>query len=336
MRQVVKNRLIFLVIAIITYSLGFQLLPSEFTYRDLNSALPVIVASFGYFVFLPVLHWFLVIKAGKQKPWKIILIFSLSSVCARYSFPTELAQYFEFIAWVRYPIIGILLLIELYLMYTIVKGLWQARKLKGDPRLHLLEKYKDDDKKLTMALPLSWEPASWYYAIPLFSKKHLKAIAHLSSASAGRLHYFALCSLFVILSGLSYFLLFELSELLAIIVSSLFFYTLVFLTANHRVSRNYSIYIIENNLVINNVFIGFMMVNLDDISSVEQVEWHKSSNKEQLCLGKGTGKGKEGNIRINFTNEQTYLGMFGQFPEQVSSVILHVNEPEILKASLSQ
>ena len=77
---------------------------------------------------------------------------------------------------------------------------------------------------------------------------------------------------------------------------------------------------------------GFMVVNLDELSSVEQVVWQATTNQEQLSLGQG----KKGNIKINFINEQTYLGTFGQFPEQVKSSVLQVNDPEILLTSLAQ
>ena len=133
MRTPTKKRLQFFLVAITTYVLGFQFIPENLNYNGtITSLTPLLLAIAGYFIFLPILHWFWVIKAGQQKAWKIILIFSLISLCARYSFPKDIAQYFEFIMFLRYPIIGVLLIIELYLMVMIIKGLWQARSLSGE------------------------------------------------------------------------------------------------------------------------------------------------------------------------------------------------------------
>ncbi len=331
MRMAVKKRILFLSIAIVTYTLGFQFLPQEWHYQaSIANVLPLALASVAYFIFLPLLYWFYIIKANQQKPWKLILIFSLSSVCARYSFPHSIAEYFEFITWVRYPIIAILLIIEFYLMFTIIKSLWGARNLSGDPRLHVIEKYQGDDKKLTLGLPLAWEPASWYYALPKFSRQHAKEITNLSLMSASWFHWLSLMIASAVLSGLSYYLLIDWSELAAIIVSSFVIYGVIFLTANYRVARYYSIYSTDNKLIINNAFLGLMVVDLSQIESAHLVQWKSSDDSEQLSLGKG----KQGNIELKFTQQQTYFGMMGQFPTQVERIILQVNEPKKLLAFL--
>jgi len=111
-----------LLIALTNYYLGFAFIPESTA--GVLGLYPVIFASVIYFALLPVLYWFMIIKAGKQKAWKLIIILSLSSAVARYSFPEDIAQYFDFILWLRYAIIAVLLLIEFYLMFVIVKGLW--------------------------------------------------------------------------------------------------------------------------------------------------------------------------------------------------------------------
>jgi len=325
MRTSAKKRLHFFIAAIIVYVLGFQFIPESLQFDgDLATLFPLIIAGFSYFVFLPVLYWLWVIKAGKQKPWRIILVFSLSSLCARYSFPTDIAQYFEFIMFLRYPLIAILLIVELYLMVTIVKGLWQARKLSGDPRIHVIDKYQGDDKKLALALTFSWEPASWYYAIPKFSKKHIPALGQLVTKSATRWHWLALLLACIIVGSFSYYLLVGWSEIVALFVASFIFYCLISLTANHRVARNYSVYANEECLIINNGFLGFSCIKIDEIENANLGEWQKLANKEQLMFGKG----KKANVELVFTSEQFYSGALGQFPEKVSKLWLHVEQPK--------
>ncbi len=327
MRVAVKKRILFLSIALLTNTLGFQFLPQQWQYQaSFINILPIALASIAYFVFLPVLYWFYIIKANQQKPWKLVLIFSLSCFCARYSFPTSIAEYFEFIAWVRYPIIAILLMVEFYLVYTIIKGLWGARNLSGDPRLHVIDRYIDDEKKLALALPLAWEPASWYYAIPKFSRQHITAITNLSLASANRLHWLSLILGCTFLASASYYFLIAWSELAAIIVSSLIIYGVIFLTANYRIARYYSIYLSQNKLVINNAFFGILVVNIEQIEAISIVQWQCEKNSEQLFLGKGN----KGNIEIKFTQQQTYHGSIGQFPTHVETIILQVEEPDKL------
>jgi hypothetical protein len=333
MRTPIKKRLQFLTVAVIVYVIGFQFLPENLNYNGtIQSLMPLLLAVAGYFVLLPVLHWFWVIKAGQQKAWKIILIFSLSCLCARYSFPKDIAQYFEFIMYVRYPLIGILLIIELYLLVMIVKGLWQARKLSGDPRIHTFEKYKDDEKKLALALPMSWEPASWYYAIPKFSRNHAQSIDQLVTHSKKTSHWLMLIAACIIAGSISYILLVDWSEIGAFIFASLSFYTVVFVTANHRVAKKYSIYLLGDKLIINNAFTSFIIIDTQNISAVNQGQWNKADDKEQLMLGQGS----TANIEMNFNEEETYLATMGQFPEQVSKLRLHVENPKVLIEQLSK
>jgi hypothetical protein len=333
MRTPIKKRIQFLIVAIIVYVLGFQFLPENLTYSGtIESLMPLLLAVTGYFILLPVLHWFWVIKAGQQKPWKIILIFSLSCACARYSFPKDIAQYFEFIMYIRYPLIGILLIIELYLMVMIVKGLWQARKLSGDPRIHTFEKYNNDEKKLALALPMSWEPASWYYAIPKFSRNHAQSIGQLVTGSMKTSHWLMLVSACLIVGSLSYMLLIDWSEITAFIFASLSFYTVIFVTANHRVAKNYSIYLQGNKLIINNAFMSFITIDTQNISTINQGQWNKAYDKEQLMLGQGSNA----NIELCFNEEETYLATMGQFPEKVSKLWLHVDKPELLIEKLNE
>lgn len=332
MRAVVKKRIIFLVIAVLLYTLGFQWIPSELEFDGtLRSIFPLVIASIGYFIVIPILYWFLIIKAGKQKAWKLIIVLSLSSTCARYSFPVSIAEYFDFIMWIRYPVIAIILLFEFYLIYAIVKGLWQARKLSGDPRIHAFKKYQSDEKKFILALMMAWEPAGWYYAIPKFSRNHQAALSNLKLLSANRTHWLSFILMCVLLSVLSYYLLIDWSELAALFVSSAILWSLVFISANYRISRYYSVYIHENKLIINNAFWGFMAIELTQISRVEMGIWDKIKGSEELCFGRG----KSTNLKLEFASEQTYLGGGGQFPEKVEEIKLNIDKPEVFLNALS-
>lgn len=409
MRSAIKFRILFLLSAVVCYYLGFEFLPSNFpvdsfaidslsierlfSNQESVDLYMVMIFCLLYFGLLPLLYWFWVIKAGKQKPWKMLLVISLSCVAARFTFPAEIATYFEFIAWLRYPIIAIFLLLEVVVMASLVKGLWQARKAAGDPRVTLLfaEQVKLDSQaneqsvaneeglesglnenqqpvskvplvasrkqrlkqefsesraqaRLSLGLTLASEPACWYYAVPYFSRKHVKSEANLALMTAARWHWFAMAAATLGLGVLSYLALYEWSELAAIIVSSLMFYSLIFVTANHRLSRHYSLYLTDEHLVINNTFWGLTLVPLVEIKSYRAVD---SSSKPDAQLDQDVpqevekerlqlGRGRDANIELIFNSPITYHGAMAQLPESWSQIALVVDSPTAFIAMLDK
>jgi hypothetical protein len=326
MRTVVRKRVIFLILAFCLYFIGFQTIPFDLVYNgSLGSVVPLIMGIMSYFIIIPVLYWYLVIKAGQQKPWKLILIISLSATCARFSFPEFIAEYFDFILWLRYPFLAIILAIELYFIISVIRGIWKARSLEGDPRLHVFEQYKNDEKKLMVSLLMAWEPASWYYAFPRFSKKHISSIGNISLSSANYFHWISLVSICSFLSVVSYFLLYKWNELVALFVSSLILWFIIYLTANYRVSRHYSAYISNDILVLNNGFLGFMTIKLNDILSIKGCESYQTENKDSLFFGKGQVM----NVNIKFLEKQIYIGSVGNFQEYFEEVHINIVEPDI-------
>lgn len=333
-RTSVKYRLLFLFIAISCYYLGFEFIP-ETTNAEFG-LYPVIIASVVYFAILPVLYWFFIIKAGKQKPWKLLIILSLSSAIARYSFPEDIAQYFDFILWLRYPIIAVLLIIEFYLMFIIVKGLWQARNLSGDPRIGAIGKY-DDDKKQGLALTFATEPASWYYAIPRLSKRHIKSLNTITLLSGKAWHFFAITLGLIIAATISYKLLVDWSEIAATMAATFILYGFILMTANYRLSRHYSIYVQDEKLIINNSIFNFMPVPLADIESVALNDLSEDENSEIKTddLLK-IGRAKQHNVKIIFKQPIKYWGMMGAFVESFEQVLINVEQPEAFINDLAQ
>lgn len=252
---------------------------------------------------------------------------------ARFSFPAEIASYFEFIAWLRYPIIAILLVIELFLMVSIIKALWQARNLSGDPRIHILDTFQEeDDKKRSLALVLASEPASWYYATPYLSRNHVGAITKLKLRSAARWHWFMMTLGTLVMAALAYVIISSWSELVAIIVASITGYGVIMLAANYRISRHYSIYGHQDKLVINNSVWGFMSINLEDIANVELGSYPRKSDKQGLHFGYGNTS----NTKLSFSKPQTYFGGMGQLSERVDVIDMHVSDPQVLAAYIQE
>ncbi len=355
-RRSVKYRLIFLFIAITCYYLGFQFIPET---TDTKFGLyPVIFASILYFAALPILYWFMIIKAGKQKSWKLLIILSLSSAIARYSYPEDIAQYFDFILWLRYPIIAVLLIIEFYLMYIIVKGLWQARNLSGDPRVSVIGKY-EDEKKQGLALTLATEPASWYYAIPRLSKRHIKSLDKITLWTGKTWHFIAVTLSLIVSATICYQLLIDWSEAAAIIASTFILYGFILMTANYRLSRHYSIYIQDKKLIINNTILNFMVIPLADIASITRnqadlmaadtpqdvIENNTAASNETTSMNKTNtkaneqlkiGRAKQHNIKITFKQPIKYWSMMGAFVESFEQVLINVEQPTAVIKALTE
>ncbi|MFB2780648.1 hypothetical protein ACE017_15930 [Shewanella mangrovisoli] len=370
LRRQVKYRIAFLLLTIAVYVLGFHLLPEQLT--NTREALSLAVVTALYFVLLPVLYWYWIIKIGAQKPWKMLVVLSLSSLMARLSYPHEVAMYFEFIAWLRYPIITVLLLIELYLIVSIIKGLWQARKASGDPRLTIVEQFAamaqpelsaetvkresiypnkpsesdlppiPDEKRLTLGLILATEPASWYYAIPYFSRRHPEAIGSLNLFSAKPWHALVVIVGLMAASAVCYSLLDGISHIAALFVSGLLLYSILLMAANYRISRYYSLYQRADKLIINNGMWGFMAVDFTQISELKlghfsspvsqasQDDVTPSDAPEILTLGRG-----EANAQLIFKQPQVYYGAMGQLPESLTVVNLVVEDPQALADTLT-
>ncbi|WP_110457044.1 hypothetical protein [Shewanella algidipiscicola] len=346
MRRSVKYRLLFLLSVVVAYSLGFTYLPASLD--EPSALIRLSVFSVIYFLILPLGYWFAIIKVGGQKLWKLLIIFSLSSLMARLGFPAEIASYFEFIAWLRFPIIAVLLAIELYLIVSIARGLWQARSAKGDPRLTVISQYGtnqpqaslttnkpvdkpqvQDDKKLTLGYMLATEPASWYYAIAYFSRHHARAIAHITSLSSSRWHLLSLITGLVAAATCCYLALVDWSELAALFSAGFIAYSVVVLCANHRIARHYSCYLIDDKLVLNNGIWGMLVVELNRIAGVELLDGSAQRDKQDLSFGRG-----KSNTRIMFTSPQVYMGAMGQLTESVSQIDIVLDNPQQFKSAI--
>ncbi|MBQ4889397.1 hypothetical protein J8L86_06025 [Shewanella sp. MMG014] len=323
MRPVVKYRLIFLALAIVLFTLGVQLTPETLANR--SNELTLTLIAIGYFIIIPLTYWYCIIKKGGQKWWKLIVIISLSSLVARLSFPADIAEYFEFIAWLRYPVIAVLLIIEGYLVFTIIRGLLKVRKVKGDPRVSAVEMYADkDEKALSIAFIVAGEPTNWYYAIPWFSRHHPTALSHIKLMSAKPWHLLFMLTGCLTSCIASYMMLVHWSELAAIIVSSIISLSLVMLVANYRIARHYSMYLIRDRLVINNAIWGFMAIDVNEIEAVEVNQIAKKVVDDELAIGRG----ELTNLTIRFNTPQWYFGGLGQLVEKLTVLHIQVAEPE--------
>ncbi len=322
MQKPVRYRVIYLVCMVAVYLCGYKILPESIS----SSADEWLTAIFGalYFVALPALYYYSMIVVGKQKLWKMLISFSLSAVVARYTFPAEIAAHFEFIAWIRYPLAAVLILLELAIFYMVIKSLWKARHLPGEPRLHAHKQFPDDDRKRTVAVIWSHEPASWYYAIPRFSRNHVPAIGKLVSRLSN-----PILGMMTILSVpasavIAYLLLESWSVTAAIILSSLIMWGTVSAVAAVRLRRHFSIYIQGDDLVINPGFYRTLFAKVSAIESVEAGAWNKEDIGESLQLGRGD----TANVRICFSEPAVQYSMMASFEDKQDEVYLVCDGPE--------
>merc|ERR1712078_970424 len=88
---------------------------------------------------------------------------------------------------------------------------------------NIYEKGSKEAKKLELALMFAHEPASWYYALPRFSRNHVPAIANLHLWSAQWWHVSLVCVALVVATYASYLAIALWSETVAIVVATLVF-----------------------------------------------------------------------------------------------------------------
>jgi len=354
MRAASKYRLMYLIVAVIGYVVGSYIMPETLSNVTFSSEfllsgailqhpdwLRLFAATAIFFIVLPALYWQWPIKKAEQAKWKILIAFSLSSLVARYQYPEQIAQYFEFIMWLRYPIIAVILVIELYLMVTIIKALWQARTLKGDPRINAVKSFKGadneselsqkqldkEDKKQELAVVFAHEPASWFYAIPKFTKNHEKAIAQLNLQSANLWHFALILLALTALTWASYAVVAPWSETVAVFIAALIFYSAIALVANYRVSKHFSVYMQDSTLVLNNSWWGFLATDVDNIQSIELIN-AENTDKEAIQFGS-----KDVNLEIIFKSDSVpfYFSGLGMIKDKAEKIQLSVTQPEQLK-----
>lgn len=348
MRTTTKKRIQFFALAFVSYYTSSTLMPESMPSLTLGSdTLQNLLESFSanpqiwlglaaatvlIFVVVPLFYIAWMIKPSNQPRWKILLVLSLSCLVARYQYPPEIAQYFDFIAWLRYPIIAVVLVFELYLIGSVIKSLWQARTLAGDPRINVLKQYQDQEKKREIGLVFAFEPASWYYAIPRFTRKHPLAIGHLQLLSAKAWHLALVLLSLVAITFASYVLLLDWSELGAVIVSTLWAYCLILVIANYRVSKHFSLYLQDGQLIINNAWWGFIAIDINNIAECKIGEWNKQENEETLTFGRGD----TANLEIKFKTSETYYSAMAQFSDEADGVFLNVENAELCSAKIRE
>ncbi|MGL5026488.1 MAG: hypothetical protein ACRC6P_10990, partial [Shewanella oncorhynchi] len=219
--------------------------------------------------------------------------------------------------------------------------------IKGASNTDLPKNQMLDDKKLTLGLILATEPASWYYAIPYFSRRHPLSITPLKLLSAQPWHALVIIICLITAATLSYTLLDDVSHIAAVFVSGLILYSVVFIAANYRISRYYSLYQREGKLIINNGIWGFMSIDLTQISELKLGTFLAYVQPQQMggkSVGDSTainateiltiGRGDTANVQLIFKHPQTYYGGMGQLPESLTVINLVVDEPQVLADAL--
>lgn len=324
MRQTTRARLSFFCVAILLCASAFWLLPASL----ISTGDFVVTALYGglLFIAMPALYAYLVIYKGKQAKWKILLSFSLAALVARYAFPPEIANYFEFIAYIRYPLAAVLILLEFILMGHVIKSIWQARHLKGDPRVHAAAKAeKTEGRQKEMTVLMAYEPASWYYSLPWLSRQHPTALTRLNLRSARLWHFIISLTVLIAASAVAYWSLTFVSDIAAIVVASLILWGVVYVVANFRVSRSFSLYQLDSTLVVNASYFTLYCIDVANIREVEIAQWPEEEYEDAPVAGRGIP-----NVKLSFHDAITEYSMMATMTEKVDTLYLVVEKPEVL------
>ncbi|WP_169334838.1 hypothetical protein [Salinimonas chungwhensis] len=165
---------------------------------------------------------------------------------------------------------------------------------------------------------------------PGFRKNHPPAVATLMLLSGTRWHISLLLALLITLTGVSYYLIVPLSEIAAVIVTTVLCWSSVSLIASHRVSRHYSIYISHGQLMINATFFNMLCAPLAEISHVESGRWAKDALEDAVTIGRGD----TANLKLTFHRSVNWLTMMAMIVEPVRDIYLTVEAPELAEARI--
>ena len=120
------------------------------------------------------------------------------------------------------------------------------------------------------------------------------------------------------LTALSYYLVVDYSQLGAALLAGFVLYAVVILTANYKVSRNYSLYLHNKQLVINNSMWGLMVIPLSHILKLEVGKWLQKEQAEALVFGRGDYS----NIKLSLSPASYYYSNMGHIKELAQEVYL--------------
>ena len=99
--------------------------------------------------------------------------------------------------------------------------------------------------------------------------------------------------------------------------------------ANYRVSKNYSCYVWQDKVVVNNSWWGMVVIPKANIESMEIGEWSRSLIKEDFHFGRGVA-----NVKLTFNRPQAYYSGMALLNESISMLYLSVDNPSLLYREL--
>lgn len=177
-------------------------------------------------------------------------------------------MYFNFIAWLKWPVI-ILFSPQILIVIFSIKSIWKNRAIKTDPRISILQEDRFANEHLKrIGLMVAYEPASWFYFFPAFSKK-LKPLGRIKSSGGSIFFCVSLMFLTVTLSLLSYRLISPYDQFIAAGISGVTLYFLVSVWANFRCTRYHSLAECNGKIIVNNGFYDFCFFEKKAVDSIE-------------------------------------------------------------------
>ncbi|WP_028115363.1 hypothetical protein [Ferrimonas senticii] len=327
-----RSRLLYLCLLFIVYATSLWLMPDSLNHSEAQRQFAL--ASALMFLVLPLMNWWLLIRTGINKAWRLLLVFGLSSTLARFTFPAELQHYFEFIMWLRFPIIAIVVLFELALVGSVLQSLWQCRKQTGDPRVSaaINNRSEADEKRRTLKMISIAELTAWLHLLPWLRRTQATAITNLNTLMAHRVHLLAILTLLLLASSGSYVLLLPVHSWLAVGVSGIIAYGLIHLLANHFIARDHSVYLNQQELVLNVGLWGMMVVNINDIAQIELGDDDVTTDASQLTLGRAN---QQPILRLTLAKPQHYYSAGGIHCDTYEQLQLHLDNPEVLLEAIN-
>lgn len=335
-------------LSIIVLILGANYSIYHYTFFEPFDEKIVVASLIDFIIVIPILTYFFIIR--KNYSIKALGIPLLAGYAAAYYIiPQEYLQSFNKLTWIIIGIEGLILTVELFFLYKILKHLPQVTKdfkNRSKEGYYFIENMSDCLKSIfeVSALSKIWttESSIYYYALFCFRKKitHAESMqfSYHKKTSAIALNIMLIHAIVIETVGVHY-LLHKINPIISYITLLLNIYTVLLFIAEIQSTRLTPIQIRNKELIIQIGIMKRITISLENIAKLEYYNGpEKFSNKEQKHIF---------DARVNdffqgkpmfdiYLKETSEANLLYGFTKKVNRIVLSVDEPERFYQILSQ
>jgi hypothetical protein len=259
------------------------------------------------FITIPLVCYFCLKNHLKQALIKMLIYMGLLILLGSYIIPTEQKFYWLYLEYLRYAIIAVVILFELFIITSVIFAIKTAFSKNQDPDVAIASPVEKIFGKSIASELIKFDLRLWSFALfpkRIESKNYLGSHhfhCHLKDGTQSFLQGFVFLSIFE-LPLVHVLLHFIWSPMAANIITGLTLFSLAYLVAQYRAVEKRPISFTNEQLIIRYALSNPLIINLNDIESAEintQVISRNQNIKRFNLLGAP-------NVKIELKNSKDY------------------------------